>query len=79
MIPVLPYRMGLPIDLAGGRFSIGIVLYEYIFFFVDRTTGSWSTPSFTNAKCSSEDAPVDPLSTSLSLQNSVDFLYRDSI
>ena len=45
-----------------------------ILFFVNRTTVKWSSPSFTNSECATNDTSVYAFSKLLSLHNSVAFI-----
>ena len=79
MLTVILYLMGPPINTTGGRFTTVTGVSTSMFYFVNRTNGSWSDPSFTIADCSPKDTSVDTFPTSLSLHYYVDFLYCDSI
>ena len=76
MIPVLPSLVAPPINLTGGRVTTGTGLSKSILSFVNRTTGWWSSISFTITECVEKDNSVDAFSISLSIHDSVAFLYR---
>ena len=79
MIPVISCLLGTPINLTSGRFTTGTGLSEYIFYFVNISTGRWSALYFIIAECSANDTSVDEFYTSFSLHDSMDFMQRDSI
>ena len=79
MIHLLPCFVVTPINLIGGRFTTGTGLSVSILYFVNRTTGRWSAPYFTNAWCADKDTYVDVLYTSFSLHDSVALLYCNII
>ena len=63
MFPVIFWFSGPPLKLTGGRFTTGIDLSTSVLYFVNRKTGIWSAPSFTNAECDSKETSVDEFST----------------
>ena len=79
MLPVVIFIVGEPKNLIGGRFTTGSFLSSSILSFVNRTTGCWYAPSFTNSECDDKDTFSDSLSTSFFLHNSVALLYCDNI
>ena len=79
MLPVLPCLVGLPINLIDGIFITGTGLSASIFSFVNRTTDRWSAIYFIITECAANDTSFDSLSTSLSLHDYVDLLYRENI
>ena len=79
MFPVLTYFEGPTINLTCGIFNTGTGLSESMFYFVNRSTVWWSTPSFTIDGRASKETSVDTVYTSLFLHAYVDFLYCDSM
>ena len=68
-----------PENFNGWRFLTKVGLYVYKIYFVNRTTGIWSAPSFTNDECADKNTSVDKTSTSFSLNDYMSLLYRDII
>ena len=63
MTPVIYCFVGTLINLTSGGFTTGIDLSTSVLYFVNRKTGIWSAPSFTNAECDSKETSVDEFST----------------
>ena len=71
--------LGTPIDLICGIITTGTSLSKSIISFVNDATDRWSAPCFNNTDCAAKGTSVDEFSASLSLHNSVDLFYCDSI
>ena len=79
MFNVLPCFEGPHINLTGGRFTTITGLSASMLYFVNRTTGWWSAPSFTIDGCACKETSGDAIYTSLLLHDSGALLYCDSI
>ena len=79
MFHVIPCFEGSPINLTGGIFTTGTVLYAPMLYFVNRTTGWWYAPSFTISEFYAKETSVGELSASLFLHNYVTLFYRYSM
>ena len=63
MVPIIPWFVVSPAKLNSGIFTTTIVFFAYKIYILNRTTGRWSAPSFTNVEFTSKDTSIDELST----------------